>query len=156
MADLVFIVSRTEPKHYLYLKHEFADESRDVVLDRRAGERRRSQRPLPTERRHIQRRRRDVTRELQSSGWAVARRSGNPMPPDAARCVESGCQKEGVVGLNGAWLCLTHFDIRFAARKGLLAPASSRALSNYPGPPSSAPPTLPLGRGARATRRWLS
>ena len=44
MADLVFIVSRAEPKHYLYLKHEFADESSDVVLDRRAGERRRSQR----------------------------------------------------------------------------------------------------------------
>ena len=45
MADLVFIVSRTEPKRYLYLKHEFADESRDVVLDRRLGERRRSQSP---------------------------------------------------------------------------------------------------------------
>jgi hypothetical protein len=155
MAELVFIVSRNESKRYPYLKHECADESSDVVLDRRAGERRRSQRPLPTERRHIQRRRRDVTRELQSSGWAVARRSGNPMPPDAARCVESGCQKEGVVGLNGAWLCLTHFEIRFAARKGLLAPASSRA-AHYPGPPSSASPTLPLGRGARATRRCLS
>jgi len=35
MADLLFIVSRTEPKQYLYLKHVFADESRDVVLDRR-------------------------------------------------------------------------------------------------------------------------
>jgi hypothetical protein len=81
MADLVFIVSRTEPKHYLYLKHEFADESRDVVLDRRAGERRRSQGPVPSERRHMQRRQRDVTWELQSSGWAVARRGGNLMPP---------------------------------------------------------------------------
>jgi hypothetical protein len=136
MADLVFIVSRNEPKRYLYLKHECADENSDVVLDRRAGERRRSQRPLPTERRHMQRRHRDVTWELLSSGWAVARRGGNPrrgghpMPPDAARCVESGCQKEGVVGLNGAWLCLTHFDIRFAARKALLAPASSARLLN--------------------------
>ena len=119
MADLVFIVSRTDPKH------EFADESRDVVLDRRAGERRRSQRPLPTERRHMDRRHRDVTWELQSSGWAVVRHGGNPITSDAARCVESGCQEEGVVGLNGAWLCLTHFDIRFAARKALLAPASS-------------------------------
>jgi len=52
MADLVFIVSRTEPKQYLYLKHVFADESRDVVLDRRMGERRRSLRPPPMERRH--------------------------------------------------------------------------------------------------------
>jgi len=125
MADLVFIVSRTEPKHYLYLKHEFADESSDVVLDRRAGERRRSQRPLPTERRHMQRRHRDVTWELQSSGWAVARRGGNSMTPDATRCVEPSCKEEGVVGLNGAWLCLTHFDIGFSGMKAPLARASS-------------------------------
>jgi len=84
MPDLVFIVSRTEPKHYLYLKHEFANESSAVVLDRRAGERRRSQRPLPTERRHMQRRHRDVTWELQSSGWAVVRRGGNRMIPTAS------------------------------------------------------------------------
>ena len=74
MADLVFIVSRTEPKQYFYLKHEFADESRDVVLDRRFRERRQSQSPPPVERRHIDRRQRDVTRELRSSGWALARR----------------------------------------------------------------------------------
>jgi hypothetical protein len=74
MADLLFIVSRTEPKQYLYLKHVFADESRDVVLDRRIGERRRSLRPPPVEKRHVNRRQRDVTRELQSSGWALVRR----------------------------------------------------------------------------------
>ena len=74
MADLVFIVSRTEPKQYLYLKHVFADQSRDVVLDRRAGERRRSLRPPPMDRRHIDRRHRDITRELQSWGWALVRR----------------------------------------------------------------------------------
>jgi len=74
MADLVFIVSRTEPKRYLYLKHEFADESRDVVLDRRLGERRRSLRPPQFERRYVDRRHRDITRELQSSGWALVRR----------------------------------------------------------------------------------
>ena len=74
MADLVFVVSRTEPQQYLYLKHVFADESRDVVLDRRMGERRRSLRPSRIERRHIDRRQRDVTRELQSSGWALVRR----------------------------------------------------------------------------------
>jgi len=125
MADLLFVVSRTDPKQYFYLEHAFADESRDVVLDRRTGERRRSQRPLPTERRHMERRHRDVTRELQSSGWALVRRMGNPMPPDATRCVEPGCQEEGVVGLNGAWLCLTHFDIRFAAMKTPLGQTSS-------------------------------
>jgi hypothetical protein len=121
MADLVFIVSRTEPKHYRYLKHEFADESSDVVLDRRAGERRRSQRPPPIERRHMQRRHRDVTGELQSSGWALARRGGNLMTPDATRCVGPSCQEEGVIGLNGAWLCLTHFQ----AKKRRWAQASS-------------------------------
>jgi hypothetical protein len=75
MADLVFIVSRTEPKQYLYLKYQFADESRDVVLDRRMGERRRSsERPPRIEKRHIDRRQRDVTRELQSTGWTLVRR----------------------------------------------------------------------------------
>jgi hypothetical protein len=74
VADLVFIVSRTEPRQYLYLKHVFADESRDVVLDRRMGERRRSLRPPPVEKRHIDRRQRDITRELQSTGWALVRR----------------------------------------------------------------------------------
>jgi len=70
---LIFIVSRTEPRQYLYLKHVFADESRDVVLDRRMGERRRSLRPPPVEKRHIDRRQRDVSRELQASGWALVR-----------------------------------------------------------------------------------
>jgi hypothetical protein len=95
MADLVFIVSRTEPKHYRYLKHEFADESSDVVLDRRAGERRRSQRPPPIERRHMQRRHRDVTGELQSSGWALARRGGNLMTPDAPAVSGRAVRRKG-------------------------------------------------------------
>ncbi|PYN73133.1 MAG: hypothetical protein DMD96_33465 [Candidatus Rokuibacteriota bacterium] len=74
MADLLFIVSRTEPKRYTYLKYVYADQSRDVVLDRREGERRRGKRPLLTERRHVERRHRDITRELQSSGWALVSR----------------------------------------------------------------------------------
>ena len=74
MADLLFIVSRTEPKQYFYLKHVYADEGRDVVLDRRGSDRRRSQRPPPAERRHVERRHRDITRELQASGWALVRR----------------------------------------------------------------------------------
>ena len=74
MADLIFIVSRAAPKRYFYLKHVYADESRDVVIDRRDGERRRSQRPPRVERRHVDRRHRDITRELESAGWALVRR----------------------------------------------------------------------------------
>jgi hypothetical protein len=74
MADLLFIVSRTELKQYLYLRHVFADESKDVVLDRRMGERRSISRPPLAEQRHVERRHRDVTPELQSSGWALVRR----------------------------------------------------------------------------------
>ncbi len=128
MADLTFIVSRTAPKTYMYIKQVFGDEHSDVgvILDRRGHERRQSQTPLPTERRHMERRHRDVKGELQSSGWAVVRRAGNPMLPDSTRCVEPGCQEEGVVGLNGAWLCLTHFDIRFASMKA--PPGSNQRL----------------------------
>ena len=119
MEQFLFIVSRTELKAYTYVRHVFAGEPRDVtvMLDRRECERRRSQGPPPTERRHMERRQLDVTPELQSPGWAAARRVGNPMTLDAIHCVEPGCQEEGVVGLNGAWLCLTHFDMRFAAMK---------------------------------------
>jgi len=74
VADLLFIVSRSEPKRYMYLKHEYADEGKEVILDRRGGDRRRSQKPPPFERRHVERRHRDITPELQASGWAVLRR----------------------------------------------------------------------------------
>ena len=74
MADLLFIVSRTEPKRYMYLKYVYADERRDVILDRRQGERRRGQGQPPTERRHGERRHRETARELQSHGWTLVRR----------------------------------------------------------------------------------
>jgi len=75
MTELVFIVSRSDPKQYLYLKHFYADEHREVILDRRAGDRRRNQRPPPpAERRRWERRHYDITRELESSGWALVRR----------------------------------------------------------------------------------
>ena len=72
---LVIVVSRTELKQYLYLKHLYAEEGIDVVLDRRlSDQRRRSMRPT-VERRLMERRHyRDITSELQSSGWAVVRR----------------------------------------------------------------------------------
>ncbi len=127
LFDLLFIVSRTEPETYTEIRDVFADENRDVrvILDRRGRERRRSETTVRTERRYTERRLRDVTWELRSSGWAVVRRERNPLTADATRCVEPDCREEGVVGLNGAWLCVTHFDIRFVAMKPLLGRASS-------------------------------
>ena len=126
MGELIFVVSRTAPQTYLYLKQAFADESRLVILDRRMGERRQNRRPLSTEKRHWDRRPRDVRAELRSSGWALVRPVRNPMTSNTARCVEPGCQEVGIVGLNGAWLCLTHFDIRFAAMQAEVGRSSPR------------------------------
>ena len=77
MAKLVFIVSRSRPKRHLYgyLKQIYADGSRDVVLDRRRGERRRRLMLLrPVERRRMERRRCDITHDLDSSGCALVQR----------------------------------------------------------------------------------
>lgn len=43
-------------------------------------------------------------------------------------CVEEGCEQEGVVGLQGAWVCLDHFDKRLSAMKAALSPALKAAL----------------------------
>ena len=75
MADLVFIVSCTELKWYAYLSHVYANESRSVILDRRVGERRGIQHWRLDERRHHwERRHRNVTAELESTGWALVPR----------------------------------------------------------------------------------
>ena len=75
MARLLLIVSRTEPSRTTYLKHVFTSETVDVILDRRAEERR--QFPLhdraAAERRRGDRRQRDITEDLKTYGWAVAR-----------------------------------------------------------------------------------
>ena len=77
MAGLLFIVSRTKPGTYAYMK--LVSESEDVVLfDRRKGDRRRAHERVPNERRQAERRRRDVTSDLQKSGWALVRRSNLP------------------------------------------------------------------------------
>ena len=75
MAGLLFIVSRTKPGTYAYMK--LVSQSDDVVLfDRRNGDRRRVHQRVTSERRHAERRRRDVTTDLQKSGWAQVRRQG--------------------------------------------------------------------------------
>jgi len=74
-VGLIFVVARTEPKYYSYLKHLYGAEGMDVVLDRRTGERRQRRMTPPVEMRHIERRRHpDTTTELRSAGWIVVRR----------------------------------------------------------------------------------
>ena len=76
VAVLLVIVSRTDPSRGPYLKHVFASETVEVIVDRRAEERRRF--PLhdraAAERRRGDRRQRDITKDLQTYGWAVVRR----------------------------------------------------------------------------------
>lgn len=74
---MLIIVSRTEPARLAYLEHVFASEAMEVILDRREGERRRLRLPerAAAERRGGDRRERDITKDLQTHGWAVVRRS---------------------------------------------------------------------------------
>ena len=74
MGGIVVIVSRTEPARYAYLKHAFANDVTEVIVDRRAESRRLGQKHVTVERRRGERRRRDITTELKDFGWAVVRR----------------------------------------------------------------------------------
>ena len=73
MAGLLLIVSPTKPGTYTYMK--LVSENADaVILDRRKEDRRRIHQRVTPERRHGERRRRDVMTDLQTSGWALVRR----------------------------------------------------------------------------------
>src|SRR5215470_9289708 len=73
MAGLLFIVSPRKPGTYTYMK--LVTESEDVVvLDRRKTDRRQNYQWAMPERRHRERRRRDVMTDIEKSGWAVVRR----------------------------------------------------------------------------------
>ena len=77
MPTLLFIVSRRQPDLYEYLRRQFASEpDMKVMLDRRTVERRRTgpSRPEPPERRAGDRRRNhEVTHQLLTMGYALAR-----------------------------------------------------------------------------------
>jgi hypothetical protein len=68
MVEMLFIVSRTKPGTYAYMK--LVSESEAVLFDRRNGDRRRANERVTIERRRGERRLRDVTTDLQKSGWA--------------------------------------------------------------------------------------
>ena len=73
MAGLLFIVSHTRPGTYAYMK--LVNEGEDVVLfDRRKADRRRVDQRVAPDRRHGERRRRDVAPDLEKSGWALVHR----------------------------------------------------------------------------------
>ena len=74
VARLLIVVSRTNPAQQTYLKHVFGSQTEDVILDRRVGERRQHPAPVAAERRRIERRQRDLSQDLQISGWALVRR----------------------------------------------------------------------------------
>jgi len=74
VARLLLIVSRAEPSRFTYLKHVFGTETVDVLLDRRMEERRQRLDRVAPDRRHLtERRQRDLTKDLQTYGWALVR-----------------------------------------------------------------------------------
>ena len=74
VARLLLIVSRMDLARYTYLKLVLDSGTADVVLDRRAGERRWRLKRVSAERRRDDRRQRDVTEDLQTSGWTLVSR----------------------------------------------------------------------------------
>lgn len=75
MSRLLFIVARSAPERYEFLRYAFAcDEHVDVIFDRRRSDRRHLDDPPAIERRHGERRTYDVLRELERQGYAVVRR----------------------------------------------------------------------------------
>lgn len=72
---LLFVVADSETRLYESLRKSFADEdSVEIVLDRRRGDRRRDSLPVTEERRRGPRRTHDIANDLRRIGWAVVRR----------------------------------------------------------------------------------
>lgn len=75
MGRLVFVVSRTQPERYVFLKRAFdGEEAVEIVLDRRRAERRRQRVACADERRRGDRRARPGAGELDRLGWTLVRR----------------------------------------------------------------------------------
>ena len=73
VARILLVVSRTEPTRYTYLKHVFANDIIDVILDRRVEARRQRQEAVAIDKRRVDRRQRDIVQDLKSFGWALVR-----------------------------------------------------------------------------------
>ena len=99
MDRLLFLVARDQPDLWDQLNKEFAREDVAVVVDRRRGERRRTEHTNGDDRRNAERRARaEVDQEVQSRGFSVirlepedmVRREGNPR---AVRTVQAYIQE---------------------------------------------------------------
>ena len=73
MAHFYLIVSQQQPNRHPYLKHVYANETMEVILDRRLAERRERQARPASERRRSDRRSRNVSDALKQYGWVLAR-----------------------------------------------------------------------------------
>ena len=72
MPALLMIVARDRMPLYERLREEFdAEETVDVVLDRRVGDRRRGTQPISAEQRRAERRRAGLDNQLKRIGWAT-------------------------------------------------------------------------------------
>ncbi len=74
MGRLLVIVAREELARYQYLRHVFASETVEVIVDRRREDRRRRENQTTFDRRRSDRRIRNITQDLRSLGWALVRR----------------------------------------------------------------------------------
>lgn len=77
MFERLYIVARSQPHLYEYLRRSYEEPGRvAVIYDRRFGERRRQTVGSPAERRRADRRERDVRRHLVEIGWAIVKING--------------------------------------------------------------------------------
>jgi hypothetical protein len=73
MSRMLLIVSRSEPGRYAYVRHVFANDTVEVILDRRRGDRRHDPQPVTVEKRRAERRVRISATELETLGWTAVR-----------------------------------------------------------------------------------
>ena len=73
MSRLLLVVVREEPRRYAYFKHTYSSDTVEVIVDRRMSERRRGESRVGLDRRQASRRRRDLSPDLQTFGWALVR-----------------------------------------------------------------------------------
>ena len=74
---LLFVIAAGRADLADLLRRQFADvaDSVEIIADRRLGDRRHQDMPVPSDRRVGRRRRHDVEADLETMGWALIRRT---------------------------------------------------------------------------------